>query len=170
MSKNSGKKFEDLVKLACEEQDVDYTRLKDAGFMRAEKSEHKRFTPKNICDAILVSRGTVVFTEMKSRKSALRFDEITQLKDLKKKWLPRKAIISGVLCNLNGTIVFMSVPAILLMESEINKKSFNSSDALAYGMAVETFIPLRKRTARPNIAILIDRLTAKLSKFPPCVA
>lgn len=153
---STGKKLEALIKKACVEQGVDFTRLRDAGFMRSEKSEHKRFTPKNICDCILFYRGVILFAEIKHRNGALRFDEITQLPDLEKKWKPEEGVYSGVICQLKGNMHFVPTSTIVQMKRESHKKSFNSSDAGHLGLNLHMFTPPRKRTERPNMMSLMD--------------
>jgi len=153
---STGKKFESVIKNACIEQGVDYTRLKDAGWQGEETT--RRFTSKNICDCILFYSRKLVFAEIKHRKGALRFDEITQLDELKKKWKPENYIYSGVICQLKGEISFVSTPTIELMQKELGKKSFNSTDAASFGMEIAMVKPHGKRNERPVIFELIMRL------------
>lgn len=154
--KSLGKKFEDDIKKACIEQGIDYTRLRDAGW-RCEETE-RRFTIKNICDCILYFGGVILFAEMKHRKQSLRFDEITQLDDLKKKWNPGAGVFSGVFCMLNGDIYFLSYQNIIDMRAELGKKSFNGNDALHYGLVVKMFVPNGKRAQRPDVQAIMRSL------------
>lgn len=153
---NNGKKLEALVKKACLEQGVDYTRLKDAGW--TGEATTRRFTSKNICDAILFFDRSILFCEVKHRNRSLRFDEITQRKDLEKKWNPGAYQFSGVLAKLNGNIFFITTPQIDKIESETGKESFNDKDAAQFGLAVDGIIPKRSRVVRPHISNLIKKL------------
>jgi len=154
--KSLGKKFEEDIKKACIEQGIDYTRLRDAGW-RGEETE-RRFTIKNICDCILFFGGAILFAEMKHRKQSLRFDEITQLDDLEKKWNPGVGVYSGVFCMLKGGIYFLSYQNIIDMRAELGKKSFNSNDAHHYGSSVEMIVPKGKRAPRPNVLAVMRML------------
>ncbi len=156
MPKNSGKKYEDLIKLPCEEQGVDYTRLKDAGW-QGEQTQ-RRFTSRNICDCILFYRGNLFFVEAKKRAGSLRLDEITQKDDLMKKWNPGSGVFSGVICNLKGVDVFVCTPDLDKIKGNTNKKSFNFKDALAYGYEVARVVPAGKRTPRLVMHELITRV------------
>ena len=147
--KNSGKKFEELFKLSCEEQDVDCTRLKDAGW-QGEQTQ-RRFTPKNICDFICHNGKKLLFVELKSRKSSLRFDELTQLKDVTPKHRPEKNRFAGFLCELKGRWFFLDVEEIASMQKLIDKKSFNANDAEEYGQEINGVTPKGCRKARINI-------------------
>ena len=151
---STGKKFEDNVKQACVEQDIDYTRLKDAGW-QGEKTQ-RRFTSKNICDCILFKDGVILYCEIKHRKGALRFDEITQLDELEKKWKPISGVFSGVLAMLKGKIFYINTNNIIAMRNRIGKKSFNSSDAADFGVQVEMITPKGKRKPRPNMVQIMD--------------
>jgi penicillin-binding protein-related factor A (putative recombinase) len=145
----TGKKFEAEIKAACIEQDIDFTRLKDAGW-QGEQTQ-RRFTSKNICDCILFKGGVILFCEVKHRKGALRFDEITQLGELEKKWKPSKGVFSGVLAMLKGKIFYINTNNIIAMQNRIGKKSFNYTDAADWGIEVEMIIPKGKRKLRPNL-------------------
>lgn len=153
---NDGKKLEATIKNACIEQDVDYTRLKDAGWRGEETT--RRFTSKNICDCILFYNRTLLFAEIKHRKKSLRFDEITQLDELGKKWDPLNYIFSGVICQLNGRMFFLSWLKLNQMASEIEKKSFNDKDAEIHGVIIPMVKPKGKRTYRPEISEIIEML------------
>ena len=155
---NTGKKFEAAIKNACIEQVVDFTRLKDAGWTGEQTA--RRFTSKNICDCILIHGRLALFAEIKHRKGALRFDEITQLEDLKKKWKPDEFIFSGVICMLKGKISFVPTPVIEKMQSELGKKSFNSDDADFFGEEIAMIRPKGKRNLRPVISELMVRLAS----------
>ena len=145
----TGKKFEAEIKAACIEQGIDFTRLKDAGW-QGEKTQ-RRFTSKNICDCILFKDGVILFCEVKHRKGALRFDEITQLDELEKKWKPSKGVFSGVLAMLKGKIFYINTNNIIAMQNRIGKKSFNSTDAGEFGIELEMITPKGKRKPRPNM-------------------
>ena len=151
--KNSGKKFEELFKKSCIEQGLDYTRLKDAGW-QGEQTQ-RRFTSRNICDCIVFNGKTLLFAELKSRKSSLRFDELTQLKDLSPKHKPERNQLAGFVCELNGLWFFLSVTDIEYMSDNIGKKSFNSNDANEYGIAIDGVTPKGCRKARLNIKTII---------------
>lgn len=164
---NTGKKFEELFKLSAIEQGYDYTRLKDAGFV-GDKSSSRRFTPKNICDCIVFGNRQIYFLELKSRKSALRFDEITQIEDLKNKC---KSLMSphthggsaGVLVHFQDTDRVFYYYAMITdqLESDCGKKSFNTRDMIALSdkhpslcFELTKFIPTGKRKARIDLSPL----------------
>ena len=149
MKKNSGKKFEDLLKLSCEEQGIDYTRFRDAGW-QGEKTA-RRFTVSNICDCFLFDGKTLLFLELKHRKQSLRFDELKQLGDIEKKYKPDMNIHSGFLCSLKGRVFYIDTPSLRLMETKIDKKSFNAFDAEEWGREVNEYIPKGCRKPRLNI-------------------
>ena len=149
---NSGKKLEARIKLACSEQGIDCTRLKDAGW-QGEQTE-RRFTSKNICDFILFRSPFLFFVEAKSRKSSLRFDGITQAKELRKKHNPEGNIHAGVLCELNNRIFWISIVGIDNAERMLGKKSFNANDAAIYGREIHTIVPPKKREARIDLGFI----------------
>lgn len=149
MKKNTGKKFEELFKLSCEEQDIDYTRLKDAGW-QGEQTQ-RRFTPKNICDCIVHNGKKLLFVELKSRKQSLRFDELTQLDDIRPKHRPEKNRYAGFLCELKGMWFYLSVDEIDAMQASIGKKSFNTTDAVEFGSQISSITPKGCRKARINV-------------------
>lgn len=157
-----GKAFEKQIQDACAEQCVDFTRLRDAGW-RGEETE-RRFTVKNICDAVLYYRGAILFAEMKRRQSALRFDDITQYDDLRKKWKPSEGVYSGVFCELKGVIYFLTFADLEKLKAESGKQSFNGKDAGEYGRVIEMVLPPRKRKARPRIDQCMLGLAANDSK------
>lgn len=154
----TGKKLEALIKLAAEEQGVDYTRLNDAGHNLSTHggADHQRFTPKNICDCIMFYDGAILFAEVKHRHGALRFDEIKQMDRLGKKWKPEIGVYSGVICQLKGDIYFVSYEELEKMEMQLDKKSFNASDAGNYGIELEMISVPRKRNKRPDILCIYE--------------
>lgn len=154
-----GKQFEKEIQDACKEQDVDYTRLRDAGW-RGEETE-RRFTVKNICDAVLYKHGIILFAEMKHRQASLRFDEITQADELAKKWKPNQGVYSGVFCRLKGSVYFLSYEQLKRMEKLTSKKSFNRDDAHQFGVTVPMVLPNRCRKHRPDIDAVIRELSSK---------
>ena len=155
---NTGKKFEADIKQACIEQDVDYTRMKDAGWTGEQTT--RRFTSRNICDAILFYEGALLFAEIKHRQKSLTFKSITQYNELIKKWNPEKNIFSGVIAKLDGRVFFVSTPTITLMIEQLGKKSFNATDASEYGMEIAQVVPKGKKNPRPVIWELINRLAS----------
>lgn len=161
---NKGKKLEQKIKQACEEQFIDFTRLRDAGYQPQHgKIEKIRFTPKNICDCILFKNGVILFAEIKRREKSIAFKDITQLEDLQKKWKPDEGVYSGVIIELEGILFFLSTDVIDRMIVEIGKKSFNKNDADHYGLFVPQEIPQGKRTSRPNIGRILNYLRDRWS-------
>ena len=146
---STGKKFEADIKQAAIEQGIDYTRLKDAGW-QGEQTQ-RRFTSKNICDCILFLDGVILFAELKHRNQSLRFDEITQLDELEKKWKPSSGVYSGVMAMLKGKIFYIPTNKIISMRYRIGKKSFNAKDAGEWGEEIEMIKPKGKRKLRPNL-------------------
>ena len=165
ITKKPGKEFEKLVKLSCEEQDIDFTRLRDAGW--TGEQTQRRFTIKNICDAILFYKGIIVFVEMKTRKKSLRFDDITQLDDLGKKWKPENGVFSGVLCSLGNELSFVTYNNLLALKLNMIKKSLNHSDTDEYGIQIDRYVPPGKRIARLDIKHLMLSLYREYKKPNP---
>jgi hypothetical protein len=151
----TGKEFESLVKLAAEEQGIDYTRLVDAGYnLATEKSKTKRFTPKNICDCILFKQPFMFFVEVKHRKSSIRFDELKQLERLRSKHKPESNIYAGFIVMVGNRCFWLSVPTIDKIQQNTPKKSFNSGDASCYGYEIGMVTPKGKRKPRPELCFI----------------
>ena len=163
--KNTGKKFEELFKKSAIEQGFDYTRLKDAGYV-GDKSESRRFTPKNICDCILFGYGHLFYLELKSRVSSLRFDEVTQYSALMKKedslQSSRKTLMAsaGVVIHFQKTdrVFYYNIALTEQLMIDTGKKSFNTSDIESLAsdhpslcFELHKFIPERKRSNRINL-------------------
>lgn len=163
--KNTGKKFEEMFKKSAIEQGYDYTRLKDAGFV-GDKSESRRFTPKNICDCIVFGCRELRYLELKSRASSLRFDEVTQEQSLAKKEAAIQesdkclGAATGVVVNFQNTgeIFYYNIMMTEQLRLDTGKKSFNASDLRkiaddnpAFCFELETFVPKGKRTPRVKL-------------------
>ena len=130
---NSGKKFEKLIQESCKIQGIDCNRLKDAGWQGEETT--RRFTSKNICDFTIFDGSRLFYIEAKSRKSSIRFDELTQHKALKKKDSSGyKNVRCGYLIEFSkaGSKYFMSVRDVDFVEGFCGKKSFNEKDIQDY--------------------------------------
>lgn len=165
---NSGKKFEELIKLSANEQGIDYTRFKDAGFV-GDKSESRRFTPKNICDCLLFAFGKLYYLEAKSRVQSLRFDEITQRDALVKKQMSLSCSNitttgqAGVIIYFQKENRYFYINVVFLeqLESDCGKKSFNGKDVVSlsdkhpdFVFEIKTFIPKGKKKERIDFSIL----------------
>ena len=154
MAINNGKKFEALVRKSAEQQGIDYTRLKDSGWT-GEKTT-RRFTSKNICDCILFINGYLHFVEIKHRVSSLRFDEITQYDELKKKWKPDIGVYSGVICKLKDRFFYIDFESLEKMKERIPKLSFNADDAEFFGYELTTYKPTPRHSPIINLGLLDD--------------
>ena len=174
---NHGKIFEKFVEKSCLYQDVDYTRLRDAGYQGSEHNvKNKRFTIRNICDCILIWRGVTIFAEVKRDGKSRAFKNISQKrhlnahnewekeKGLDKKWKPAAGIIAGVIIEIDGQYFFLSIPVLDDMELNIGKKSFNALDARQYGIAISTIVHPRKKTASLDMANLFKDVHSKFIK------
>ena len=159
---NTGKKFEELFKKSAIEQGFDVTRLKDAGFV-GDKSESRRFTPRNICDFVLFRDGRLFYCELKRREKSLRFDELTQQKDLVKKDLSEvNGVDAGYVISMAGDVWWINAGLIEQLEQDTGKKSFNTRDLInlslehpCFCFGVGLFIPKGKRAQRINLENLL---------------
>ena len=158
----NGKQFEQLIKMSCEEQGVDITRLHDAGsYVGGQQTgKGRRFTTKNICDFIIFNEGKIAFVEAKHRKTSLAFDDITQKKGLLNKYHGSQQggiLDCGVMVYFSNVEECWWVHVAILDELQAitGKKSFNAKDCQkaflehpAFIMKVEQRIPDRKRSHR----------------------
>lgn len=150
---NSGKKFEELIKLSAKEQSWDFNRLKDAGGWG--KADNTRFTIRNICDFTLFKDGLLFYIEAKSRKSRLAFKDLTQHKALLKKSSEGNVgVYCGYLVELDGDWHYLSVHTMDGLINNIGKKSVNASDLHKY--KIGSIIPPRKKKARIYLYDIIN--------------
>jgi len=148
-----GKGLEKLLQESCKIQNVDCTRLRDAGW-QGEQTQ-RRFTIKNICDFILFDQGAIVYLECKHAKERLAISRLTQQDDLLAKLaLLKPCLFAGYLLHICDETIFISAAAV---DKFLNsgKKSINYKDALSIGRRVEPFTPERCRKQRLNIQALI---------------
>ncbi len=151
-----GKALEKLLQESCKIQDIDCTRLRDAGW-QGEQTQ-RRFTVKNICDFIVFGDGALVYIECKSSKDRLALSRLTQQKDLLSKAAnTNQNIFCGYLVWIDGEVVFIRAGAVDKF-SESGKKSINKNDALMIGKKVFEFTPPRARKPRLDIKELIYEL------------
>jgi len=150
-----GKGFEALIKESCEKQGLSYTRLKDAGWQGEETQ--RRFTSKNVCDCIIFDGHVLLFAEAKHRKARVEFDGLTQLKALLKK--ESETYIGNIRCGflfcIDNEFFYCDAITITTMQHEINKKSFNLTDAKKYCLPVPTFLPAKAKKYRLDIKALM---------------
>lgn len=151
-----GKALEKLLQESCKIQDVDCTRLRDAGW-QGEQTQ-RRFTIKNICDLIVFGDATLLYIECKAAKDRLALSRLTQQKDLLGKAASTKQnIFCGYLVWIAGEMVFIRAGAVDKFASS-GKKSINKTDALMIGTKVCEFTPPRARKQRLDIKELICEL------------
>ena len=81
---NNGKKFEKFIEESTLLQDIDITRLKDAGFQGSAQAG-KRFTSKNLCDFILFDGSVMCYLEAKSTGTSLSFGDSIEVQLAKRK-------------------------------------------------------------------------------------
>jgi len=146
---NPGKKFEQLFQDSCIIQGISCTRLRDAGY-RGEQSE-RRFTIKNICDFICYGGGQYLyFIELKSRKKAIPFKDLTQLDALIRKDNESHLNKCMFIFEFQEAKKYYIYPAkhINSLQGVLSKKSFNAQDAAKYMAEILTYIPAGKRKAR----------------------
>lgn len=166
MQKLNGKKFEKLIQDSCHLHQVDCVRLKDAGW-QGEKTQ-RRFTVKNICDFILFDGYTLFKVEAKHRKSALRFDDVTQEKALKREfnkvvgYYCSSKIDECLLIYFENKAQCWKLHISMLDELRgLGKKSFNSDDCEKlseehplFCEPVELYVPKGKRKHYLNMGNL----------------
>jgi penicillin-binding protein-related factor A (putative recombinase) len=151
-----GKALEKLLQESCKIQDIDCTRLRDAGW-QGEQTQ-RRFTVKNICDFIVFGDGTLVYIECKSSKDRLALSRLTQQKDLLSKAASTaQNIFCGYLVWIAGEFVFIRAGAVDQFTST-GKKSINKTDAMRLGTVIQQFTPPRARKPRLDIKELIYEL------------
>lgn len=151
-----GKALEKLLQESCKIQDIDCTRLRDAGW-QGEQTQ-RRFTIKNICDFIVFGDATLLYIECKTAKERLALSRLTQQKDLySKKIGTGQRLFCGYLIWIAGDFVFIRVESVDLFIGT-GKKSINKTDALMIGVKVGEFTPPRARKPRLDIKELIHEL------------
>ncbi len=151
-----GKKLEKLLQESCKIQDIDCTRLRDAGWHGEQKQ--RRFTIKNICDFIVFADSTLLYVECKAAKDRLALSRLTQQEDLLRKAASTgQNIFCGYLVWIAGEFVFIRAGAVDGFIST-GKKSINKADALRLGVPVRQFTPPRARKPRLDIKELIYEL------------
>jgi penicillin-binding protein-related factor A (putative recombinase) len=151
-----GKALEKLLQESCKIQDIDCTRLRDAGW-QGEQTQ-RRFTVKNICDFIVFGDGALVYVECKSSKDRLSLSRLTQQKDLLSKAASTaQNIFCGYLVCIAGQFVFIRAGAVDQFTST-GKKSINKTDAMKLGTVIQQFTPPRARKPRLDIKELICEL------------
>jgi penicillin-binding protein-related factor A (putative recombinase) len=151
-----GKALEKLLQESCKIQDIDCTRLRDAGW-QGEQTQ-RRFTVKNICDFIVFGDGTLVYVECKSSKDRLALSRLTQQKDLLSKAASTaQNIFCGYLVWIDFDFVFIRAGAVDQFAST-GKKSINKADAMRIGTVIQLFTHKRARKPRLDIKELIYEL------------
>lgn len=152
---NTGKKFEQLIKQSAEEQGIEYTRFRDAGFMRAEKSEHKRFTPKNICDCLLFNGKNLYYIEAKAGKTSVAFSRLTQHESLLKKHQgTMPSVRAGYFFDIKGRCFYADAADVGEFMATSGKKSLNDKDLEAMARPIPRVVPPGKRTPRLDLSAL----------------
>ena len=151
-----GKGLEKLLQESCKLQNIDCTRLRDAGWQG--ETTQRRFTIKNICDFIIFDQGAIVYIECKHSKDRLSLSRLTQQDSLIEKLNQHKInLFAGYLVHIDGITVYISACAIDKFSSS-GKKSINKSDAIKIGHEISEFIPARARKPRLDIESLIYEL------------
>lgn len=151
-----GKDLEKLLQESCKLQNVDCTRLRDAGWQG--ETTQRRFTIKNICDFILFDQGAIVYLECKHSKDRLALSRLTQQDDLVAKLTQGKQnLFAGYLCHIDGENFYISAAAVGIFKIA-GKKSINKTDAARIGQRVAPFTPKGARKPRLDIESLIYEL------------
>jgi len=151
-----GKALEKLLQESCKAQDIDCTRLRDAGW-QGEQTQ-RRFTVRNICDFIVFGDGALLYIECKVAKDRLALSRLTQQKDLLSKAASTSQnIFCGYLVWIAGETVFIRAGAVDQF-AFAGKKSINKADSLRIGIKVGEFTPPRARKPRLDIKELINEL------------
>lgn len=151
---STGKDLEALIKESCELQDIDCTRLKDAGWQGEDTK--RRFTSKNLCDFIIFDGIRLVYAEVKSSKDRLDLKRLTQHADLIKKqsqW--RKNVHCGYIVQIKDVYAWIPVFDVEEFIKRGEKKSINCDDALRIGYEIMTFTPNRARKPRLDISFMM---------------
>lgn len=151
-----GKDLEKLLQESCKLQNVDCTRLRDAGWQG--ETTQRRFTIKNICDFILFDQDAIVYLECKHSKDRLALSRLTQQDDLVAKLVQCKPnLFAGYLCHIDGENFYISAEAVAIF-SAAGKKSINKTDAARIGERIAPFTPKGARKPRLDIESLIYEL------------
>ena len=163
---NSGKKLETLFMESCDSQNIDYYRLRDAGY-RGEETE-RRFSVTNICDFIAHSSLTTAYLELKSTNTSLSFSGVRegQAKGLYNKKMSSKDkglfnIICGFIVELKkyNKIYFLDAEIFYFeyqsrdipgCSKSISRKFFQEN-----GVILNMYLPPRKRKERINLRKII---------------
>lgn len=151
-----GKGLEKLLQESCKLQNVDCTRLRDAGWQG--ETTQRRFTIKNICDFILFDQDAIVYLECKHSKDRLALSRLTQQDDLVAKLAQGKQnLFAGYLCHIDGENFYISAAAVGIFKIA-GKKSINKTDAARIGHRIAPFTPKGARKPRLDIESLIYEL------------
>jgi len=151
-----GKGLEKLLQESCKIQNVDCTRLRDAGWQG--EATQRRFTIKNICDFILFDQGAIVYLECKHSKDRLALSRLTQQDDLIEKLKQAKTdLFAGYLCHIDGENFYIGAEAVGIF-TIAGKKSISKADAARIGQRVLPFTPKGARKPRLDIESLIYEL------------
>lgn len=151
-----GKGLEKLLQESCKIQNVDCTRLRDAGWQG--ETTQRRFTIKNICDFILFDQGAIVYLECKHSKDRLALSRLTQQDDLIAKIKQCKQnLFAGYLCHIDGENFYISAKAVGIF-TMTGKRSINKTDAARIGKRIAPFTPKGARKPRLDIETLIHEL------------
>lgn len=151
-----GKGLEKLLQESCKLQNVDCTRLRDAGWQG--EATQRRFTIKNICDFILFDQGAIVYIECKHSKDRLTLSRLAQQDSLLSKLAQSKpCLFAGYLVHIVGETFYISAAAVDKFSGS-GKKSINYADAVRIGQRIAPFIPKGARKPRLDIESLIYEL------------
>ena len=161
---NKGKDFEELIKSSCDRQNIDNTRLKDAGsFVNGKQTGiGRKFTTTNVCDFILYDGSIQLFIEAKSSKDSLAFKRLTQLDALyrKKRINPFYTKKCGFILEFTKADKYFYIDIDVMNEiiNNVGKKSMNWKDAEQYGLEILTYIPKKCRKKRLDIEEMINAI------------
>ena len=129
--KNSGKRFEEDIKLSITDQF--YLRLADSGGWSDAKNT--RFTPSNICDCVIFARDWLYLVELKSHKGkSIPVSCLKQLPDLLK--ISKSGVVPCFLLNFRDMEETYLLYASQVEEALIGRKSVSIGFCREHGIVV----------------------------------
>ena len=155
---NKGKEFQELIKDSCMIQNIDCTRLKDAGY-RGEETD-RRFTVSNICDFILFDGSTLL--KLEAKHTTGKSIPLTRLKQLPRLLTASQTCLhnvrQGFILRFDEQVLYAHAEDIDKLIGRLNKKSLNINDIKSVGIEVDYFVPTRKRKPRLNLTKMMKEM------------
>ena len=158
MALNRGKEFEKLIQDSCSLQNIDCTRLKDAGYTGEQTT--RRFTITNICDFIIFDGHTLLKLEAKHTQG--KNIPLTRLKQLTRLITASQTTLGnvrqGFIMRFDDNIYYIHAEDLDKLVSTTTKKSLNEGEISANGLQVLEYVPKGKRNARIDIKEMMQLL------------